>query len=757
MSGGGKNKSITVGYRYFFSIHMGLCRGAIDELHMVKVGDRLALTTAVANNASVVIDQPDLFGGEKAEGGVVGQLDVLMGGEQQVASEREFTPEITGMFDRLVDPMAFASDIMSGIHGSVLPAFRGVTTLLFDGMIAALNPYPKPWKFRVRRILKGWDGDVWYESKAIIQASPKVRAMNPAHIIYQIETDRNWGRGHPAERLDLASFQAAADTLYAEGLGLCLKWTGQDSIKNFQQVVIDHIGATRFVSRKTGLITLRLIRAEDDLENLPVYTYNSGLLSIEEESQAVSDSAPNQIIVKWVDPTTDEKRTAGAQNVGAIQATRAVYSQTVNYPGAPTHTLASRLAQRDLEARQGIRRFRLKLDRRGQKEEPSGLIRISAPDRGIDNVVLRIGRIDYGTLADGEIKIVALEDVFGLPSTTYSVEQESTWQAPVLDPQPASQQALLEVPYRDLTQQLSGYDLEALEDDAGYVAVMGGRPNSMSINYSLYTRVGSDEYEERGTGDWVPTCVLAADAGYGDDTFHIANSVDLGIVVAGSVAVINDEMFRVDSVNVLDSIISVSRGCVDSLPGLHVIGDRIWFYSDYAGYDSREYVSGGDVDAKLLTRTSAGELDISLAASASLVLDQRHARPYPPANIRIGGSLFPEAFGGDLLVEWSHRDRILQNDVVVPWTDGDIGPEPGTTYTLTIYDEDGVLARTETGLTGNSYTWVDELADTGRINSQVRITLRSERDGLESKDTFDYTVLRAGYGLHYGKYYGGGY
>ncbi|MCO1337113.1 hypothetical protein MO867_22575, partial [Microbulbifer sp. OS29] len=76
------------------------------------------------------------------------------------------------------------------------------------------------------------------------------------------------------------------------------------------------------------------------------------------------------------------------------------------------------------------------------------------------------------------------------------------------------------------------------------------------------------------------------------------------------------------------------------------------------------------------------------AATANIVtIDQRQARPYPPANVKINGKDWPETAISPLTITWSHRDRSLQQDVLVPWTDGDIGPEAGTTYNLRIYDE----------------------------------------------------------------------
>ena len=87
---------------------------------------------------------------------------------------------------------------------------------------------------RVRRALKGWDGPVWQPSLAVIELDASyvgmsdsaedypatdrtVKAMNPAHIIYECLTNRVWGRGLARTMLDEASFLVAAGHT-------CLDW-----------------------------------------------------------------------------------------------------------------------------------------------------------------------------------------------------------------------------------------------------------------------------------------------------------------------------------------------------------------------------------------------------------------------------------------------------------------------------------------------------------------------------------------------------
>jgi len=145
----GSSKKVTVGYRYYMGLHFGLCHGPVDALHQVNVGERAAWSGAQTASGTLVINSPELFGGDKREGGIVGFLDVLMG-----------------------DPAQGANAYLSSQLGAGIPAFRGILSAVWrGGQVAANNPYVKPWAFRVKRILQGWaGGSAWYPEKAEINA-----------------------------------------------------------------------------------------------------------------------------------------------------------------------------------------------------------------------------------------------------------------------------------------------------------------------------------------------------------------------------------------------------------------------------------------------------------------------------------------------------------------------------------------------------------------------------------------------------------
>lgn len=143
----GSSKKQTVGYKYYMGLHFGLCHGPVDSVKQVLVGDRSAWSGNQTETGTIAIMANKLFGGDEKEGGIVGDLSILMGTSGQSVN----------------------SYLQSKI-GANIPAFRGILSAVWQGgQVTANNPYVKPWAFRVTRTKAGWSGGTaWYPEKAEI-------------------------------------------------------------------------------------------------------------------------------------------------------------------------------------------------------------------------------------------------------------------------------------------------------------------------------------------------------------------------------------------------------------------------------------------------------------------------------------------------------------------------------------------------------------------------------------------------------------
>lgn len=145
----GGSKKQTIGYWYKWLMHLGWCRGEVDAALEFRGGgdDYVLWQGRMTSSGTLSINKPDLWGGEKGEGGAQGDLDVMFGEATQA-------------------PNSFLRQVLGGNQA----AHRGkVGTVWRGGRWGAFVPNPKPMSGKWERILKGWQDDTpWYPEKATI-------------------------------------------------------------------------------------------------------------------------------------------------------------------------------------------------------------------------------------------------------------------------------------------------------------------------------------------------------------------------------------------------------------------------------------------------------------------------------------------------------------------------------------------------------------------------------------------------------------
>jgi hypothetical protein len=717
--GGGGSKSTTIGYKYFLGLHVALCHG-LDEVRAIRVGEREAWKGS-CYGGRIDINQPELFGGEKREGGIVGAVDVLMGGPSQ------------GQNDYLVRNL-----------GSLVPAFRGVVSLVMRQMyLASMNPYIKPWSMLVRRTSCDW-----YPTRCAIGLD-----RNPAHIIYECLTNTEWGLGYPPQTIDDASFRAVADQLYAEDFGLSTTWSSQDPMEDFIGDINRHIDAVLYTHPRTGLWMLRLMRGDYDPATVPVFG-PAEISELRSFARLGYAERVNQLVVKFSEVTDvgPVERCITIRNPAARAAQGQTVAETVEYPAITRSSVASKVATRDLRQRSAVLAKATIVGKRHLTDLlPGDVFKLHWPEYGLDAIYMRAVTIDYGTPTDRKVTVEAIEDVYALAASVITSATPTGWENPVSIPQAAALRRLTEIPYYVLVKAITG-DIPAIQDaydpKAGVVALLAAKPTPDAMSYNLVAQEGS-EYVSRGSGDWTPTGTLRANIGPQTTEFMLDTELDTHLVHIGCIAYLGDELVMVKAL-INGGLVTVARGVLDTVPQGHPAGTRLWFCGvdglDDTGYDGTEYLEGETVKVKALTRTARGELFEAAAPLDTVTLRARAFRPYPPGNVRLNGAYFPDVITGPLTVSWAHRDRKQQTGgTLVEQGAADIGPEAGTTYTVRVYGEGGVLRRTVTGLTGTSWTWDTETADCalGRLNTSLRIEVESVRDGYTSWTTWSVSTTRA--------------
>lgn len=777
----GGSKKQTIGYRYFFSLHMGLGRGPINELAEIRVGDIPAYTTPV-NVADVgkliYINKPNLFGGEKKEGGIQGPLFIYNGARNQnlqpalnasnVAGTLSPAQILVGKLSGTLGGTTTLPSIAASLGGDV-PNFRGVVTLWFDGLVCAMNPYPKEWSFRVRRSTAGWwNNEPWYPAKARVivksEQGGDIHGMNGAHMLYEINTNPEWGRGMPSELIDENSFIAAANTLCSEGFALCIPWFRQENIKEFIPVVINHIGAVQYVDRETGKLTLRLIRGDYDPEQLPLFTPDTGLLDIVDDDSSGEETSYNEIIVKGFDPTTKEDISIRVQNLASIQSQGEIISNTIEYRGLPNRDLCSRVALRELKVQMPLRKMTIMLDRRGWRIAPGMPFRISHPAKGISDMIVRAGECNDGTLIDGKIQIKAVQDIFGMPETSFVTPGAGGWTPPNFDALPSPESFVYELNWRDYYLRSTQADRDAVDSGTSFIAEMAKAPSGVSTQgFDIATRLSTEtDYTVYSNGGFTAWAELAANILPLDETLTVATenrSAFASEFTTGMVVMIDDEHIQFVTFDSATGEATLKRGVADTIPALHLAGKTIWLVDDEMVSDNREYQDGEIVLAKALTRTTTDLLDLSVADEDSIEVNQRVFRPYPPGDVKVDGvSVYSErGITPDPVLTWAHRDRIMQQDVPIGHGEASVGPEPGVTYNIRVYAADGSTLLRETDV-GAVDTWSYDAALQAEDGNPaiVYIELESIRDTVSSQFHYRFSVdILGGWDYGWGDNWGG--
>ena len=763
---GGRSSSTVIGYRYFMGMHMVICHGPVDSVSQILVGERLAWSGSVTSTQRININEPDLFGGEKKEGGIQGDVDIDFGDSNQGQN-----------------------DYLQAQLGTDIPAFRGVLGLVLRQVyVTAMTRYPKPWWVRVRRI----PGRDWYPATAEIGSG----AANGAHIIYETLTNPDWGLGLPTSRIDDTSFRAAADVLLSESFGLSLEFSRQSTVEDFIVIILTHIAGVLYTSPITGQFILRLIRepTQTELDNAPVLNA-SNIQSLNRFERPSFAEMINEVVLNYRPRGATRDSTITVQDLASIQAEEAVVTQTVQFPGIDNATIAGRVAQREIrQYSTPLARFNFTINRVGYDLSPGDIVKFSWPEYGVVDLVARVFAVDYGDLQNGQIIIDATEDIYSLPSTSYINTQESLWEDPVTDPVAVPFFKLFELPYYNIENDFDPGDVSAFDQFTTFMQVGAGVPPSASASYQLWrspdTNINNYEFDLSGvyTPSALITNALTIPTSSTPEVIDL-NSITgfLNNIADGTYAFINDEVIVIDTFDSVNSQMTIRRGALDTIPQAHSAGDRVYFMESNSTWSSQ--LVGNPTDspsspslleyARLLTQTDIGLLDINSATAGNLGLVSRQTRPFPPSQVQIDGVFFPIAraqlLTEDLVISWKSKNRLLQT--IKPLSDFYQGvteaPESNVTFVLNIYDENDTLIHTEniagtaTDTYSFTYTAAAEQTDsglTGRLNNSLRIELYATRedtiDGtpttIESLQRFDHTFDRTGYGYQYGNYYGGG-
>jgi len=749
---GGKKK-VTIGHRYFLGMHMVSSLKRVDAVRKIFIGEKLAWEGNVTSNQDIIINKPNLFGGEMQEGGISGTINVEFGEDTQGpnaylgggAGSKTVTYVKGWAFDfivvdgRIIPQPKEITYPVYGVDPIPVPAFRGVLGFVLNQVYIGTSKYIKPWAFECSRI----PAKHWYPSVSDIDGD-----ANPAHIIYECLTDESYGLGYGPLDLDDESFRKVALALYNEGFGLSFVWAQEQSMEEFINEVLKHLDATLFVDPSSGLFTLRLIRDDYDVNSLATLD-ESNIIKLLEYSRPGLSEAVNQVILTYKDRHTNNDSTVTVQDLALFNVQGSRISTKVKYLGISNAETANLVAQRELnQLSSPIAKLTIETTRDALSVHIGDAFKWSWKAYGIESMIMRVISLDQGSLSDGKIRIQATEDVFASATQVFAAPKETEWVDPTYEPVPVSIRMIEEAVYA-LSISANGLGWLPPSDGYGSIVVLTGESSPTDIDYDIYaSEDGGVNYNFTGTGEPFAYIILQDEVKPSGTELTISFSNSLDTAAVGDIILMNAEYMQILSVT--SSTITVSRALFDTAPVFHQASSiGIIANIQHLGLDARSYLEGDDIRIKLVSRNSNGELPLADALIDEVLMNSRFIKPYVPAYLTVNSEYFPEAIvmrngNADYVFEWRHRDRVLQADTLVGEDTASIGPEAGTTYTISILDTDTeTLLRTISGIVPATYTYAqaDQVADGGASVANLTILLTAQRDAYNSYRVYKMSFL----------------
>jgi len=534
--------------------------------------------------------------------------------------------------------------------------------------------------------------------------------MNPAHIIRECLTDPDWGMGYQDADIDDDSFTVAADTLFAERMGISLLWDRQTPLESFVGEIVKHIDAALYVSRTTGKFVLKLIRKDYDEETL-IHLDESNVVKVDNSTKPTFGELNNSVTVNYWNAETGKDASVTVTDTAMVQMQGAVINTTVQYPGFSNAPIATIVAQRDLRSLSSpLLSCTIYAGQTAKDLNIGDTFKFSWSRWNVDSLVMRVTGIAFGDGKTNQVRIICTQDVFDTPSVSVIANPGTGWVDPSAPPSAPSRHLSVEAPYYEAVQAQGQVDVDdrlASRPELGYVIGIAARPGN-AINARLYVNSGA-AYEEAAMLDFSPSAKLALAVGLMTTVFSIEDFTDIDLVEVGTHVQIGDELCRVDAIDASAGTVTVGRGVLDTVPHAHDADAILYFWDQYAAADQTEYVLGETLLTKVAPITGQGALDLALATEDSVVMAQRAWRPYAPGKFQINGQYYPEEVtGSSITFTWCHRDRKQQTSgTLYDTTYGNIGPEAGVTYNLRIYDDENNIVENQTGISGTSYTWTN--------------------------------------------------
>lgn len=672
-------RRVPVSNRYMISIALALCLGPSTRLHRVYANKKEVWSGFMEGGDEVDINEPFLFGGPEEGGGFWGKMRFYAGDAAQTQDSRiaHFFPET--------------------------PAYNGICYVVFDDVTFGTSAHLPALAFEASRYTDNLGmGDV---------VSRIGDDINPAEALYTILITKWGGLNVDALSIDIDSFKDAATVLKSENNGLSLLLTNVRSGRNVVEEILRQIDGLLYQNPSNMLLKLRLIRETLDIGGAPRFN-ETNVLSIEEYIRSSwSDTFNVSRVVYSNRHAKYESGVAIAQDMANIASQDRFKARKVSFPNCMEPSLANELAARELaQTSVPVVKLSLVVNRSvAHGLTPGDLVVFSWKKFGVDNLILRVERLDFGSLTEGQIKLSCVQDYFAVGTASFSPPAPSLAASFVSKATAPDATALIESPYYFVAP-ITGENLSApavlarsLNDfELGYNArfEQSGLVRTLTNANFCLSGVLHDAIAETDGFDGTPISFVINDVS-NQELYQSAtkeeNRKGANILLLGNEFMTFESW--TDDAGGGKLLHNVRRALLDTTFEAHVAGAPVWLrVENSAVVASASGFSGNEtVVAEISTFTRSNYL--TPPEIATLTPDKRLDRPIAPALVTLNGKRTGATSAASSVVAWRPRaaDRLSFQD------DPSESVPTGVTYQVDVYaGTTHQTSMTLSGLTGTS-------------------------------------------------------
>lgn len=568
--------------------------------------------------------------------------------------------------------------------------------------------------------------------------------INPVHKIREILTD-DTAMNKPESSVNDLNFMKAADRIYDEGLGISWSITEKSCIDAINELCY-HIEAGIRVNRQTGLYEMILFR-DDWFEEDEIHSISESKIKSMQYEITNADEVINQVNVNFYDRANIKNSSFSISESGLIQTLGRVNAETLDFPYFMNMRNAEIVANWKLK-QLSTGAFKGSFTtgwREARKWNRYDLIRLPWSKRWTGTVLVRIMSINLGGPTNNEVSIEYIEVVPSTGMMNTSIVADEPIDKPL--PPQACEYEPFEMPYYLAAMRLGQRQVDeelAYESNFGLVGVVAEKPQENSLyavmmtnNYDEWVRAGSIQYSLTADSDQI---ISKTSSSFTVENWKKISNVPTGTLIQCGKEWLTglSEWMVFQSVDHNTGVVSVKRGALDTQPKDWDLGLKLYFCGTDVAYDATEYVAGEKVLVSALTTTPSGVLEQK--GSNLVEMKARAIRPYPPANVKINDSYWPEThiITNDIVLTWAHRNRIQQTGgEIIGWYEGDVSAEEGVTYSYELTSGATVLA-SASGITSNTAT----IPASSLLPSKVHtLKIWSVRDGYEPYQKFEHSFF----------------